>query len=274
MCLDALAAAKTADCEIILASDVANVANDEHPAVDTVVLRAGGLVPHLWATALPHARGDVVALTSAALAPDVGWIAHLGALARDRASGSAPAAVGGAIEPGRFLGAVGWAAYFCRYANYMLPFPKSAEREVPGDNAAYDRRTLEGYVDLYRDGFWEPFVHRAMKADGHVLEVRPELVVRQVATISLVGFSRQRFLHGREHGRRRSEGRTSRSVLVGILGTPAVPVVMTGRVVSTVLAKRRHRLALVLSLPTLIWFHMCWASGELTGRLDHVRGHR
>lgn len=227
----------------------------------------GGLVPHLWARGLAEATGEVVAITIARLVPDDSWLDQICA----GAGSSEFAAVGGAIEPGPGFTMVDWAAYFCRYAPYMLPIAVPEALEVPGDNAAYRREVLVRYRHVWTDGFWEPFVHRAMKADGNRLAVTPELVARVAPGMRNRPFARQRFQHGRAHGRLRAQGRGPGEALRALLSAPLVPALMGTRAARIVWAKRRHRARFVLASPLILWYYAWWAAGELVGRLAVVR---
>lgn len=236
------------------------------PGARRVVRRPGSLAPELWAAGLAEANGRVVALTSAAMVPDPGWIDHARSVAARTVGG-----VGGAIEAGEHLGARDWAYYFCRYAPYAPPLPADAGLEVPADNAAYPTAVLEAYRDRWADGFWEPFVHAAMRADGHELVMDPGLVVRLSAGAA-TAFSRQRYEHGRMHGRLRSSGMRRGAVAAAALTAPAVPFLLTARIGRQVWPKRRLRARAVAVIPLVLWFTSCWALGELVGRLDVLMG--
>ncbi len=103
-----------------------------------------------------------MALTIAQMVPADDWVEQIRTLHRRFD------VVGGAIDPGARLRLSDWAEYFCRYAPDMRPFPARETLDLPGDNAAYKRAVLAIVGDSYRDGFWEPFVHRRLAADGVV----------------------------------------------------------------------------------------------------------
>ena len=225
----------------------------------------GRLVPEHWRDGIDAATGEIVALTIAQMIPAPDWIAtmrrHLGT----------HEVVAGAIEPGSNLRIADWAEYFCRYARDMLPFSGRESRDLPGDNAAYKRARLEGVRELYRDGFWEPEVHRRLADDGVVLWQAPELVVAQGRSAGFSAFVGQRVRHGRSHGRQRGAraGRTHN--LARVLASPLVPLVMTLRVVRLVLEKRRHRGRLLFALPFVFAFNVAWALAEGLGHGDELR---
>lgn len=262
-CLAALADQRRPGVEVILVED--GPGGPAAPDWMVRVRRPGGLVPELWAEGLRHASGDLIALTAATVVPDGDWVDRI--LGADAGG---PAAVGGPVEPGVGLGLVDWAVYFCRYAPYMLPIAEEEHLEVAADNASYRGEVLRRYRHLYEDGFWEPFVHHAMRRDGHLFRVGTDRVVRQAPGASAARFCRQRYLHGRANGCQRSIGLGRRHILQGILTTPLVPAVMTARAGRLVRAKGRLMSRFVASAPIVLLFYTAWATGEMAGRLSSL----
>ncbi len=244
---------------------------DDDTEVLVVADHAARLVPELWAEGLAAARGESVLLTSGGLAPAEDWLSTAGRVA----ASTAAAAVGGAIEPGPGLRWVDWALYFCRYAAYGTPVLDPTSLDPAADNALYRADVLARYRARWEDGFWEPFVHTAMRADGFSLIVDPALIVYVVRGHRPGAFARQRFRHGRIHGQRRAAGRSRTATLVGSVKAPAVPALMALRAGRHLWRKRRHRARFVATLPLVLWFFTCWAAGELVGELGFaVRGRR
>ncbi|MGH9190245.1 MAG: glycosyltransferase [Acidimicrobiales bacterium] len=226
----------------------------------------GRIVPELWAAGIAMASNELVALTSAGLVVDGGWLAE----AR-RLTERPEVAVGGAIEPGRRLRMVDWALYFCRYSPYMLPLVDADTLDVAADNAVYRADVLADYRHLWYPEFSEPFLHRAMRADGHRLVVRPELRATLEPGAGAGDFSRQRYRHGLSYGQRRSSGSRPKA-LVASLSAPVVPALMAARAGRRVWAKGRHRCRFVVAVPLVCWFYACWAAGEAVGRMAVATG--
>jgi hypothetical protein len=227
------------------------------------VERPGALVPELWRDGIDESGGDIVALTIAQMTPAPDWIEKV------RAEHARFDVVGGAIEPAASgLRLVDWAEYFCRYARDMLPFAGRESVDLPGDNAAYKRRLLQGRRELYRDGFWEPEVHAAVAAEGVVCWHSPELVVHQGRSFGWRAFMRQRLAHGREFGRTRGADLGRMQNIVAVLRAPLVPFLMTLRVLRQVIARRRLRLRALAALPLLFSFNVAWAYAEARGHLE------
>ena len=232
---------------------------DRFPWADFAPGRAQ-LVPEHWRDGIDRASGEIVALTIAQMIPDPDWIATMRRLYAEHE------VVGGAIEPAPGLRLVDWGEYFCRYARDMPPFAARETEDLPGDNAAYSRARLEGVRDRYRDGFWEPEVHRHLAADhGVVLWQAPELVVRQGRSAGFGSFFRQRLQHGRSHGRQRGSNGSPPHNLMRVTAAPLVPFVMTTRVARLVFAKRRHRGRLLAALPLVFAFNVAWGLAEGLG---------
>jgi hypothetical protein len=226
---------------------------------------SGALVPHHWRDGIDRAGGEIVALTIGQMIPAPDWIAAIRGQLGDAD------VVAGAIDPGDGLRVADWAEYFCRYARDMTPFSARETLDLPGDNAAYRRARIESVRETYRDGFWEPEVHRRLAAEGVALRQTPEMVVRQGRSAGARAFLAQRWRHGRAFGRQRGARSSPGRNVLAVLASPLVPLVMTWRVMSLMLAKRRARGRLLAALPVLLAFNTAWAVAEAVGHVDALR---
>ena len=227
--------------------------------------RSGALVPELWRDGIDVTTGDDVALTISPMRPAPDWVARLrAALAED-------GVVAGAIDPGEGLRLVDWAEYFCRYARDMRPFERRENPEIPGDNCGYRRDLLERTRELYRHGFWEPEVNRALRAEGVRLWHDPGIVVRQGRSAGFGAFCRQRLEHGRAYGRLRGQRFGSGRNAAGVVLAVVVPLVLVARTAGEVFSRRRFRGRFLASLPVLLVYDAAWALGEARGHLDSLR---
>jgi hypothetical protein len=229
------------------------------------VERPGALVPVLWRDGIDAASGRIVALTISPMRPTREWVGSTLAEHEHRD------VVAGAIEPDFGLRTADWAEYFCRYAPHMLPFDAHETLDLPGDNATYKRTLLVRAQDSFRDGFWEPDVHRRLHAEGVRLWKSPRLIVRQARSGGIGSFTRQRLAHGRAHGRQRGARFSRPRNLAGVLGAPLVPPLLTSRVLRETQRRRRLRGRALQSLPLILWFNAAWAAGEAAGHLDALR---
>lgn len=237
---------------------------ERHPGV-RFLERDGALVPELWRDGIEASTGDVVCLTISIMSPAPGWVQTATELM------AASAGAGGAIEPGDGLRLRDWAEYFSRYARDMLPFAERETADLPGDNAAYTRAALDAARDVYRDGFWEPDVNRALAAAGMRLVHSPDLVVAQGRSAGFRAFMRQRLVHGRAYGRQRGARFSTGRNVAGVLLAPLVPLVLLARTWRQVFGRRRHRARLLACTPILVAYDVAWAAGEAAGHLDSLR---
>lgn len=229
------------------------------PAPQVRRCAASGLVPQLWAEGIKRARGRIVAFLGTSVVPGLDWVERT-----LEAHDHGIVAFGGPVEPSPALGLGDWAIYLCHYSAYMLPLP-DGQAEIAGDNASYDADVLRSYSDLYRDGFWEPFVHAAMRRDGHRLVLGSQRIVYQVPRMGVGWFSLQRYKHGRAHGELRARSMHRTEIVLRSVAAPLVPLILLTRVARNVLTCRRYVGRFIATSLLIAWFFACWAAGELVG---------
>lgn len=232
----------------------------------TFIERRGALIPELWRDGIERSSCDLVALSISPMVPAPDWVAAVRAELRDAD------VVGGAIDPGPGLRVSDFAEYLCRYAKDMRPFPPHRSLDLPGDNSAYRRSLLVEARDAYADGFWEPVVNRALAERGARLWQTPALVVHQGRSAGWPAFTRQRVRHGEAHGRQRAQRFGTARNALGVLGAPAVPLLLTARILREVDSRGRLGLRTLLALPHVLLFNAAWAVGEARGHLLALRG--
>jgi hypothetical protein len=228
--------------------------------------RPGALVPELWRDGIERSRGRIVALTIAPMIPASDWV---DAIIREHERHDA---VGGAIDPGRELRLVDWAEYFCRYARDMSPFEAGVRDDIAGDNASYKRALLVEERAHLDTGFWEPIIHPVLQRRGVGLWHTPAMAMRQGRSHGFRAFARQRTRHGRLYPRQRGGHFTKARHVIGVVASPAVPFLMTMRVLQKVFAKKRHRAHAIASLPIIFALNVVWAAAEARGHLELAAG--
>lgn len=270
-CLSSLISQRLeADVEIIVVDNstdgTAELIRPHLPDVKLILAPPSALIPELWAAGIHESRGVIVAITTAHCVPRQDWVRAI----LEAHDGSA-AAVGGAVENDDSATLVDWGVYLCRYTPYMLPFSASFVSEIAGDNASYARHHIDRNRHLWKDGFWEPRVHAALRKAGLRLRLTPRMVVFHKKSFGIRGFIKQRFLHGMTFGRDRAAQLPRIWRLLYIALSPTIPLVFLARIARQVLMKARHRSKLALALPILVLFLAAWACGELIG---YLRGPR
>ncbi len=253
--------------------EVMLVANAGHAGLDAAAAIAGvtivisdvpRLVPELWGLGVAASRGRVVALLTAACVPGPLW-----AKALLRLHDGDVAAVGGPLEQREPATVGDWALYFARYAAFMPPAHARDDAEVPGDNGSWKREALAPDLDdIGRNGFWELEVNARLRARGRRLAMRDDVTVWHTHSLDIGAFCRQRWEHGRLHGRWRAASGTNAAVACA---APLAWGSLLLRVSRRVLAHGRHRARFARALPVIALFYACWVGGEAVGLMQGRR---
>lgn len=263
-CLDSLVQQSDTEVELIVVDNSGDGSTEimraQFPNVRMLTMPAQMLINELWSTGILQSRGEIVALTTAHCIPAPDWISQV-----REAHGTSAAGVGGAIGGDAKSSLVDWAVCFCRYSRFLPPLVAGEVDDIPADNAAYKRAPLFRHQEQWRDGFWEPQLHRALALEGQVLWLAPAMQVRHRHSYGFTGFVRQRFLHGQKYGGWRASTLppVRRAMMLAL--SPLIPLVLLLRTVRRVLGKRGYVLRLVAALPLLAAFFMAWACGEALG---------
>jgi hypothetical protein len=263
-CLAALAP-ETADVSLeVLVVDrcgpvVREAVQARYPWVRLLCAPAGTTIPALRAMAFAAARGRSVAVIEDHVLVPRGW-----ARALLEAQRVAPV-VGGAVENAACDRVVDWAAFLCEYSHCLSPLAAGPTTWVTGNNVVYPRSLLERYRHALAGDRWENHLHDTMHRDGVLLYCRPDIRVAHKKHYTVGEYLSQRYLYARSYagGRAAGAGRVRR-ILLGA-GAAALPPVLLWRIVTRVLAKRRHRRELAVALPLVALFVTAWAAGEVVG---------
>lgn len=217
-------------------------------------------VPELRRDGIAAARGDVVALIEDHCTVDENWIREL-----KRAHNSDGAVIGGAVENASGGKALDWAVYFYDYGKFMSPNARGVTESLSGLNTSYKRSVLNDIHDEYENGFFETFANEALKRRGYQLSMIPTAVVYHNKRYELRTALSHCYHLARSFAAQRvanaSVGRRS----VFIIGSLLLPVLLPGRVVLSVIRKRRNLGHLVRAIPFLILLMSAWSFGELCG---------
>lgn len=236
----------------------------QYPTARVLEAPEGTTIPDLRAMAFSAATGRSVAvIEDHVIVPD-GWARALLDAVRD-AKRDGEVVVGGAIENAAVDRLVDWAAFLCEYSHCIVPLPEGPTDWLPGNNVVYPRALLTRYQSVLGRGQWENRLHDAMRKDGVTLICRPQIHVGHKKHYTVGEYLSQRYLYARSYaGARVADASPGRRLAYGVAAL-ALPPLLMFRTVSRIVAKRRHRVELVRSLPLLAVFVVSWAFGEMVG---------
>ena len=211
---------------------------------------------------LKMARGRILALLDDSCAPDPDWCDQV-----LTAHESPHSAIGGAVEhEGR--GGFNWAVYFLDFGRYQLPLEEGSSTYLTDVNISYKREALESVRHLWEDRYKEVTINWELARKGQVLWRRPQIVVRQDrGRLSLKQLMVERYSWGRLFGSIRAHEVSPAIRLLYILFSPAIPLILIGRMAGKVFGGKRNRLVFLRSLPQTMVVTSVWCLGEFAGYL-------
>ena len=263
-CIAALEAQRDVQLEILVVDRIGEQVRAEvgrrFPDAKILPVPHDTTIPRMREIAFAAATGDAVAVIEDHVIVPPGWARAL--LEARRETG---AVVGGSIDNAARSSVVDWAAFLCEYSHCITPLPAGPTSALPGNNVIYDRALLERYRDTIAAGKWENYLHDAMHRDGVPMILRPEIGVGHKKHYTVGEYLSQRFLYARSYAGERVKGMPLAKRLSYGAAAFALPPLLMYRTVSRVLAKRRYRMQLILSIPLLVLFIASWTAGEIVG---------
>ncbi len=263
-CLTALETQSDVQLEILVVDRLGGEVRTEiarrFPRARIVPVPRGTTIPRMRELAFDAATGDAVAVIEDHVIVPAGWARAL--LNARRETG---AVIGGSIDNAARSSVVDWAAFLCEYSHCITPLPAGPTDSLPGNNVIYDRALLQRYRDTIAAGRWENHLHDAMHRDGVPMILRPEIGVGHKKHYTVGEYLSQRFLYARSYAGERVRGMPLAKRLSFGAAAFALPPLLMYRTVTRVLAKRRYRMQLVLSIPLLVLFIASWTAGEIVG---------
>jgi hypothetical protein len=232
----------------------------EDDALIVVERRRGRLAPELWRDGLEATDRPLVALSTTAMSPTPGWRRAM----VERLESTGAAVVGGPIRP-QADDPVSKAIFLLRYINYLPPLIDPARVEPPGDNAVYRRDRLEGLQSLWKEGFWEVEIHRALRARREQTTMAGEGVVEHHGEGRLFRLIPRRYAHARRYGASRARSLAPTERLMRIAAAPLVPLVLLGRIALGLRSRGQSVITWLPALPALLPLLAAWSLGEARG---------
>ena len=250
-----------------LGETVRAAVRNRYPLVRVIEAPRTATIPAMRQLAFDAAQGEFVAVIEDHVVVPPGWARAL--IDAERAAradaGEQDAIVGGSIENAATQRLVDWAAFLCEYSHCITPMPSGPSEWVTGNNVIYPKSLLRRYLDRLSPDQWENYLHDLMRADGVTLVLRPDIWVAHEKYYTLWEYLTQRYLYARSYaGARVAKAPLGKRLAYGAAAA-ALPPVLYARTISRILAKKRHRTQLLLSLPLIAIFVCAWAAGEVVG---------
>ncbi len=232
----------------------------EAPWARVLSVPAGVAIPQMRARAIRAAKSDAVAVIEDHVIVPSGWAKSLLA-----ALAEGETVVGGAVENAATGTLLDWAAFLCEYSHCLPPLAAGPAQWLTGNNVVYRRAALQKHLALLDRGQWENTLHDALRAEGHRLVCRPEIVIGHKKHYTFWEYFSQRYLYARSYAGARVAGAGRATKLAMGLAAFALPPVLFARTVSRIVAKGRHTGKLWPSLPLIALFVLAWGAGEVVG---------
>lgn len=143
------------------------------PSTAFLEFPANTSLPVLLGAAITHSSGEVIAITDSSCVVSENWVPAV-----LRAHHGKSAVVGGVVEiSAADTSLIGWAAYFCDYAQFMLPVKSGVARMVPGNNLSLRRSVLEKGGWRPNEEFWKAHWCRQLQSQGIELDTERSAIV-------------------------------------------------------------------------------------------------
>ena len=263
-CLTALEAQSDVQLEILVVDRLGDEVRAEVARRFTrariIPVARGTTIPRMRELAFEAATSDAVAVIEDHVIVPRGWARALLDARRDTG-----AVIGGSIDNAARSSVIDWAAFLCEYSHCITPLPAGPTNALPGNNVIYDRALLQRYRDTIAAGKWENHLHDAMHRDGVPMILRPEIGVGHKKHYTVGEYLSQRFLYARSYAGERVKGMSLAKRLSYGAAAFALPPLLMYRTITRVLAKRRYRMQLMISIPLLVLFIASWTAGEIVG---------
>lgn len=224
----------------------------------------------LRALGAAQATGRLVALIEDHVTVGPRWVEALCAAHR-----AGHGIVGGPVDNGLARTAYDWALFFCEYGIHMPPIAEGPVSALSGVNIAYDHGLLMSCRSRWDDTLQENEVNDALRVHGHRPYLTPRAWVATHLPMTLPKAMDHLFGGGRHFARYRASQSSSMKRFVWLALSPAVPLVLFGRIVRRVAARDPGRLRHVVRGAGYFALVLgAWSVGEACGYLDGLRAER
>ncbi len=220
------------------------------------------------------ARADLVAFIDADCTAERDWVEKI-----LEAHKSPHLAIGGAIANGNPNSAVGWAAYFTEFNQWIPKTPAHLSIDIAGANMSYKKKV---FADLgsFIEGTYcsDTEFHWRLKSSGKSLFFDPSIRINHRNIDKLGDLLRHELHHGQSFARVRVKAKEF-SVLRRSIYAPLFPAIFTKLLINAAQKNLKNRIYLsqfIKALPLLSLGLLSWSLGEcigyIKGELEEKRG--
>ncbi len=233
-----------------------------------MVANAGQRSPlELAARAVRESASDIVLLTEDHCIPSLHWVARLCAAVQLPGR----AAAGGTVltEPG--VSGLDWAFYYVDFYRYGRGATAGPASSLTVCNVAYLRRLLDAIAPLWSSIFHETAINEALRSRFGDLWLITDAPVRMRRRVRFADATRERYAFGRLFGCTRLEFAGRRRRWAYVLLSPALPLLLLGRMAARAARTRPTSREFFRGLPALTVLVVAWSWGEWLGYLTRRR---
>lgn len=235
-----------------------------------ILAREGCRTPiELTTFGLSAAKGQRILLTEDSCLPQSNWVSALAGT-----SWEGRAAVGGVVEPGVSASPAMWAFYYVDFFRYMKPAAAGVSPSLSVCNVAYRRAHLDEIREIWATGFHETEIHRALQQRFGPLYLCPDAEVRVRRNVRFGDAVYERYAFGRLFGATRVAHAGVGRRLYYLVLSPALPVLLLGRMTARAARNPEARAMFAKALPSLATMILAWSWGEWLGYLTQRRPRR
>ena len=271
--LETLAALRDQDCDLTrevvvvdrLDDATSNAIRVRFPEVVLRRCASSATLPEMRAQALAASHGKFVLVTEDHCVPPLSWLRDFKSLQGEHPEASA---IAGCVENGVTGRALDWATFLCEYAAFAPPIDEGPGASLAGMNVLYKRAILEDCApETLTRGFWETTVHPLLAQQGRLLIASNRVRILHCKKFSFGLFAAQRFAYSRYYAGIRFPREKRLVRWAAALATPALPALLTFRLVRAARRKASIASPTLRAIPYLFAFFVIWACGEIVGYL-------
>ena len=214
-----------------------------------------------------HAKAEVLAFTDADCTVADDWVERI-LLAHK----SEHLIIGGSVGNDKASKAVGWAAYFTEFSQWMPHLDANLVADVPGANMSYKRKVFEELGPFIEGTYCsDTELHWRAQERGYRLLFAPQICVNHSSLNDFRAFIKHEFCHGRSFGLVRCRRFTRVQQVLYAAGSFLLPAVLFSRIILRNIRNRTYFSRCLQSTPILLLGVSSWSFGECIAYLAQWR---